>query len=107
MNRFVVNKLHRYVGIVVAPFLVIQALSGLFLDYGMFRKAGALLAGGQSPVSRGRWDALLVKIHFAPGLVSDAYHLLLGAGICWMALSGWILFLRLWRARKRAAAGGN
>jgi uncharacterized iron-regulated membrane protein len=107
MNRLIVNKLHRYVGIVIAPFLVIQTLSGLLLEYGLFRRAGALLEGGQSPVSGGHWNPLLVKIHFGPGLASDIYHLLLGAGICWMAISGWVLFLRLRRARKRAAGGGE
>ena len=103
MSRFIVNKLHRSVGIVIAPFLVIQALSGLLLDFGMFRRAGAILEGGQSPVPGGYWNQLLVKVHFAPGLISDIYHLLLGAGICWMAVSGWILFLRLRSARKNTA----
>jgi uncharacterized iron-regulated membrane protein len=94
------NKLHRYVGIVVAPFLVIQTLSGLLLDFGLFRRGAP---GGPAPV-RGAWDPLLTRVHFGPGPINDAYHLLLGAGIVWMAVSGWLLYLRLRRARRRSAA---
>jgi hypothetical protein len=42
----------------------------------------------------GSWDDLLVKVHFEAGWAGDAYHLLLGAGIVWMALSGWIIYLQ-------------
>ena len=94
------NKLHRYVGLAVAPFLVLQTLSGLFLDFGLFRRAGETGV----VTARGGWDFLLVKLHFGPGFVNDAYHLLLGLGTAWMAVSGWLLYLRLRRARKNAAA---
>ncbi len=93
------NKLHRYVGISMAPFLLLQAASGLFLDFGLFRRGE-----GVQPEARGWGDLLLVKLHFAPGVVSDAYHLLLGAAIAWMAVTGWLLYLRIRRARKGAAA---
>ena len=94
------NKLHRYAGIVAAPFLVIQALSGLFLDFGLFRRG---TPGGAAPI-RGAWDPLLTRVHFGPGFLNDAYHLLLGAAIVWMAVSGWLLYLRLRRARRKSAA---
>jgi len=94
------NSLHRYVGILIAPFLVIQTLSGLFLDFGLFRR-NAGTGGAGAPTSL---DALLVKLHFGPGLASDTYHLLLGAGIVWMAVSGWALYLKIRRARKKLAA---
>ena len=97
MKGPVLNKLHRYVGITMAPFLLVQTLSGLFLDFGLFRR------GAQVPEPRGPWDLLLVELHFSPGLVSDAYHLLLGAAILWMAVSGWLLYLRIRRARRSAA----
>ncbi len=92
------NKLHRYVGITMAPFLLTQTVSGFFLDFGLFRR------GSKAPEVRGPWDLLLLKIHFSPGLVSDAYHLLLGAAIAWMAVSGWLLYLRIRRARRSAAS---
>lgn len=106
MNRFIVNKLHRYVGIVVAPLLVLQTVTGLLLKLGLFRNAGPILEGGQSPAGGG-WSPLLVKLHFGPGPVSDIYHLLLGAAVLWMAVSGWVLFLRLRRARKNAPPPGG
>lgn len=94
------NSLHRHVGIVIAPFLVIQTVSGLFLDFGLFRRN----AGTEGVGAPTLLDRLLIKLHFGPGLANDAYHLLLGAGIVWMAVSGWALYLKIRRARKKLAA---
>ena len=106
MKPVTLNSLHRYVGIVTAPLLVVQTLSGLLLDFGLFRRAIGPTGGETSPPG-GRFDALLVKLHFGPGLISDAYHLLLGAGILWMAVSGWLLYLRGRRARRKLAANAR
>lgn len=103
MKALRLNTLHRYVGIAIAPFMVIQTVSGLLLDFGLFR-GGAEMGKQGTPVSRGLWDLLLIKVHFGAGWLNDAYHLLLGAGIIWMALSGWILYLRVRRARRKPAA---
>ena len=95
------NKLHRYVGITLAPFLVIQTISGLFLDFGLFRRGAAGTNVEGAVHIGGYYDLLLVKAHFGPGLASDIYHILLGLAIVWMAVSGWALFLRIRRAQKR------
>lgn len=104
MKGIRINLLHRYVGIVIAPFLIIQAFSGLLLDFGLFRRGGSATTGKMLTESRGAWDAFLVKIHFGPGLLSDIYHLLLGTGIIWMAASGWVLYARIRKSRKKAGA---
>lgn len=102
MKPVTLNSLHRYVGIVTAPLLIIQTLSGLFLNFGLFRRTG----GGTSQPGT-LLDALLVKLHFGPGLMGDTYHLLLGAAILWMAVSGWLLYLRGRRARRKLAANAK
>ncbi len=99
------NKAHRYVGIVIAPFIIIQVLSGLFLDFGLFRRGEATPGG--TATARVGWDLLLVKAHFGPGFLSDSYHILLGCGIIWMACSGWFLYLRIWRLRHKGAVPGG
>jgi uncharacterized iron-regulated membrane protein len=107
MKGIYLNKLHRYVGITLAPFLVIQALSGLFLDFGLFRR-GAGGAGERGAFhAEGIFDTLLVKTHFGPGLGSDIYHLLMGIAVVWMALSGWLLFLRIRRVQMRSGKQGK
>lgn len=103
MKGIILNKLHRYVGITLAPFLVIQTLSGLFLDFGLFRKSGPSPVETVSARTRGLFDSLLVKIHFGAGFVSDCYHILLGLAITWMAVTGWLLYLRIRRAQRRSA----
>ena len=102
MKGIYLNKLHRYAGIVIAPFLVVQALTGLLLDFGLFRRGVPALTGGDPPGTPKPWDAVFVKAHFGPGVIGDCYHLLLGAGIVWMAVSGWILYLRGRRLRNKA-----
>ena len=99
------NKLHRYVGITIAPFLVIQTLSGLLLDIGMFRR-GRSVPGGTAATNEW-WDLFLTKAHFGPGLLNDTYHILLACGIVWMACSGWLLYLRNRRAHRQGGAPGG
>jgi uncharacterized iron-regulated membrane protein len=102
MKGIQLNKLHRYAGITIAPFLVLQTFTGLLLDFGLFRRGVSALAGGDPPVTSTPWDAAFIKAHFGQGAIGDCYHLLLGAGIVWMAFSGWILYLRGRRLRKKA-----
>jgi uncharacterized iron-regulated membrane protein len=102
------NKLHRYVGITLAPFLVIQALSGILLKFGLFSRGGGGGMGGVlSP--EGSFDRLLIEVHFGPGM-AEIYHLLVALAILWMAVSGWLLFMRIRKAQRRItrahAAGG-
>lgn len=98
------RTLHRYVGIITAPFLVVQTVSGLLLGFGVYRQPGASRAAPQELILPGSWNALLVKAHFEAGWIGDAYHLLLGAGIVWMSLSGWLMFLNARRMRKKLEA---
>ena len=102
MKGIQLNKLHRYVGITIAPFLVIQTLTGLLLNFGALRQGVSAPAGGDPPVTSTQWDAAFIKAHFGPGVIVDFYHLLLGAGIVWMAVTGWIIFLRGRRLRNKA-----
>ncbi|HEY6871702.1 MAG TPA: hypothetical protein VI298_03125 [Geobacteraceae bacterium] len=99
MKEILLHKLHRYAGIAVAPFLVIQTISGLLLGFGFFRRPGG---GTGERILPGSLDDILVKVHFKAGWLGDAYHLLLGAGIIWIALSGWTLYLRGRSRRKNA-----
>ena len=100
MKGIHLNKLHRYVGIIIAPFMVIQTLTGLMLSFGPLRLSGSALLERHLPVLHDWWNGI-VKAHFGPEIIDDGYHLLLGAGIFWMAFSGWRLYLRGRRLRKK------
>ena len=100
MKGIYLNKLHRYVGIVIAPFLVIQTITGLLLSFSLIRRAGSTMPDQGLNMVSGYWNEIFAKTHFGPGVIGDAYHLLLGAGIIWMSASGWILYLRGRRLRK-------
>jgi uncharacterized iron-regulated membrane protein len=102
MKAIYLNKLHRYVGICIAPFIVIQTFSGLLLDFGFFRRSRSGSGVEEASHARNVADSLLVKIHFGPGLLNDCYHLLLGLGVLWMAVTGWMLYLRIIKMRKKS-----
>ena len=48
MKGVQLNKLHRYAGIVIAPFLVVQTLTGLLLNFGPLRQGFSTQAGAGS-----------------------------------------------------------
>jgi uncharacterized iron-regulated membrane protein len=102
MKAIYLNKMHRYVGICIAPFIVIQTFSGLLLDFGFFRRSRSGLDVEVASHARNVADSLLVRIHFGPGLLNDCYHLLLGLGVLWMAVTGWMLYLRIIKMRKKS-----
>ena len=102
MKAIYLNKLHRYVGICIAPFIVIQTFSGLLLDFGLFRRSRSGPGVEDASHARNVADSLLVKIHFGPGLLNDCYHLLLGLGVLWMAVTGWMLYLRIRKMQKKS-----
>ena len=97
------RKLHRIVGVAVAPLLMLQVLSGLFISVdwlmGIHRRAGEAIKENFSPLLR-LWDMILVDIHYGPGTVGALYHIVLGIAAIWVVASGFMIFLRI-RARQK------
>ena len=97
------RKLHRIVGVAIAPLLMLQVLSGLFLSVdwlmGIHRRAGEAIEENFSPLLR-LWDMILVDIHYGPGLGGALYHIVLGVAAMWVVASGFMIFLRI-RARRK------
>ena len=104
MKEPTLRKWHRNIGACIAPLVLIQALSGLFLSFewlaGLHIMAGRLLAEA-SPLVR-FWDWVAVGVHYGGGKVGALYHALLGLGLIWLASSGlWIFFRMRARMKKR------
>ena len=97
------RKLHRFAGIVLAPLLVLQALSGGLLSvdwlFGIHRRFGESV-GDVSPGLARLWDAALVDIHYGTGVGGAVYHILLGVAIVGLAVSGLGIYSQV-RARLR------
>ena len=97
------RKLHRLAGIVVAPLLVLQALSGVLLSVdwllGIHRRFGESV-GDASPGLARLWDAALVEIHYGTGVGGAVYHMLLGVAVVGLAASGIGIYHQI-RARLR------
>lgn len=104
MKEPALRKWHRKFGVCIAPLVLIQALSGLFLSFewlsGLHTMAGRLLPEA-SPLVR-FWDWVAVGVHYGGGKVGALYHALLGLGLIWLAASGlWIFFKTQERMKKR------
>ena len=103
MNEPQLRKLHRLAGVILAPLLVLQALSGVLLSVdwllGIHRRFGETV-GDASPGLARLWDAALVEIHYGAGVGGAVYHILLGIAVLGVAASGLAIFLKI-RARLR------
>lgn len=97
------RKLHRIVGVVIAPLLILQALSGIFLSVdwllGFHQRIGEMIKENIPPLIR-LWDMILVSIHYGLGVGGAFYHVLLGIAAIWVAASGFMIFLKI-RARQK------
>lgn len=100
------RRWHRRAGILLAPFLLIQALSGLILTYGVYTRVASELREEALPLAKSAWQLLVTKAHFGPGLVGWIYHSLIGIGLIWMIASGGWIWLDLWRKRRQAKENG-
>jgi succinate dehydrogenase/fumarate reductase cytochrome b subunit len=103
MKELDLRKLHRIAGVAVAPLLILQVLSGIFISVdwlmGIHRRAGEAIKENFSPLLR-LWDMILVDIHYGPGMGGALYHIVLGIAAIWVVASGFVIFLRI-RARQK------
>ena len=95
MKEPALRKLHRYSGIILAPLVLLQAVSGLFLSLewmaGLHTSAGEILPEA-APIVK-FWDWIFIGIHYGGGFSGALYHFLVGIGMVWLAVSGlWIYF---------------
>jgi len=84
MNEKTLRIVHRKSGLVLAVFIVVQALTGIALSV-----EGLLGA---------YWGGMIKDLHFRMGLIGGLYRIALGAGLVWMVLSGMMIYARI-RAR--------
>jgi hypothetical protein len=94
-----IRKLHRLVGVVVVPLVLVQAVTGLFLR---------LRLGGPSFHALHSWFKY-IQGGQGIGLVISA---VVAVGLVWMVVTGTALFVSLQvqkakRARRRAAGAGR
>lgn len=103
MKELDLRKVHRLMGIVIAPLIILQALSGVLLSVdwllGIHRRAGDAIKEN-IPRLLVLWDMILVDIHYGMGVGGAFYHILLGVAAIGVAASGLMIFLKV-RARQK------
>jgi cytochrome b len=97
MSQATLRLWHRRVGVAIALFVLLQAGTGLLLEWeNFFRPEPAL----QRHVHEEEETDIPATIHHGSFFAAtrpliSAYRLLLAAGLIWMALSGGVIFLRM------------
>lgn len=87
MDEAYLRKWHRTIGIFLAFFIFVQALSGAMM---------ALEFAFNSPGLLGD----LTSLHYGGGWLGHLYRLILGVGLMGMAISGTLIFFKI-QARKK------
>ena len=99
-----IRKWHRRMAIVIAPLLLAQAVSGLFLSVdwllGFHQRIGETIKVNIPPLIR-LWDMILVEIHYGLGVGGTFYHILLGIGAIGVTVSGLMIFLKIKERQKQ------
>ena len=105
MQEPTLRQWHRYVGIIVGAFIMLQAASGLFLSIewmlGFHHKVGAIIETADIPQVLVFWDWLFVNVHYGGGKIGAIYHTAVGAGLLWLAASGFAIHHRVRQRLKR------
>ena len=103
-----IRTLHRNLGIIVALFVIIQAGSGLLITLDEIKSPhGHAAAGSLQERDTGyNQNALtlqssLAAIHHGGGLIGTWYRIVLSIGLIAMALSGGLIYLKIYQRTKK------
>lgn len=102
MNQGSMRRWHRRGGILLAPFLLLQTVSGLILTYGVFRQITETLSEQAPAPVKTAWNVIMAKMHYGPGLIGWLYHSLIGLGLIWLIYSGIWIWVDLVRKKNQA-----
>ena len=102
MNQGSIRRWHRRTGILLAPFLLLQTVSGLVLTYGVFSQITATLSENAPAAVKTTWNVMMAKMHYGPGLIGWIYHSLIGLGLVWLIISGVWIWVDFQRKAKQA-----
>jgi len=99
-----IRKWHRRAAIVIAPLLVIQVVSGIFLGVdwllGIHQRIGETIEKNIPALLRA-WDMILLEIHYGLGVGGIFYHILLGIGTLGVTVSGVMIFVKIKGRQKK------
>jgi len=79
MKEGELRKLHRWISITVALFIVLQTATGLIMSFGLLPA----------------WYEVFGFVHYGAGVGGRVYRIFLGIGILGAVLSGTMIFFRI------------
>jgi uncharacterized iron-regulated membrane protein len=104
-SEFKIRRWHRIVGVIIAPLLIAQAISGLIIAFevllGIHSDVANLIRQETNTLQRA-WDFIFLQIHYGGGFWGNIYHSVLVLGTIWMIISGIIIFEKVRRRQKKS-----
>jgi uncharacterized iron-regulated membrane protein len=104
-NEVKIRRWHRVVGVIIAPLLFAQAISGLVIAFEVLLGIHgdvAKLIGQETGNLQRAWDFIFLEIHYGGGFWGNIYHSVLVLGTIWMIISGITIFERVRRRQKKS-----
>ena len=102
------RKWHRITGVVLAPLILLQALSGMVISFevlfGIHHDVADLLHKQETHSLHYAWDYILLDIHYGGGYWGNLYHLMIVLGLTWLIISGVIVFAKVNKRQKKEKA---
>lgn len=93
------RKFHRYLGAGIAPLVLLQVISGLFLSLDILSSwqedVGSFLQEVNLPAVAAFWNELFYEIHFGGGALGFLHTLLVALGLIGLTLSGLLIFIKV------------
>jgi hypothetical protein len=106
MAEATLRRIHRITGAFLAPLIVLQAVSGLFISFNVafnfHHDVSAFLDAHEVHALHHAWDYLFMNIHYSGNWVGTTLHAAVGGGLVLVTWTGAAIFIRRVRRTRKA-----
>ena len=88
MKEAVLRKWHRTAGVIFALFIFLQVLTGIVLSV--------------EDLLGEYWGGIIHDVHYGYAYIGIVYRIILGIGLVWMVVSGWMIYMKIRRRMKQS-----
>jgi len=81
MKEKILRQAHRFIGILLAIFIILQGVTGVILSI-------------EDLLGR-YWGGIIRDLHHGYGHIGSLYRIVIGIGFFWMAISGVMIYMKI------------
>jgi len=83
------RQVHRFIGIPLAIFIILQSATGLVLSI--------------EDILGKYWGGTIRDLHYRYGNIGNIYRIVIGIGLLWMTISGVMIYMKIKARTKKVA----